>query len=236
MLHWLHHDMHVCHLDLTVDNILIKNAAFLENQDDGSITIDATNVKTKIIDWGFAEVFPFNNNNNGNEEKENNDYHIFECAKNGTTSDHTHKSPQRLAKGLTFDAAKDDCYSMGVILYEMLMGLKPYSSPNPDKDNAYLALQKKELQNYLINNGLSKHVYRSTLSLLEGLIEIDEEERFDTQQILTHEWFKHYYKRYKMRISQKTKSQYERHQRQAKKMNILPYYSLPNDNTKHCCL
>ena len=212
------------------------SAAFL-NQQDGSITVDAKSLSVKICDFGFAEIFPFRNNNfdDNKEEKKNESNHTFECAKLGITSDHTHKAPQRI-DGLTFDAAKSDCYSLGVILYEMLIGSKPYSLPNPDKDNGYLALQKKELQNYLINNGFSKHVYRSTLSLLEGLIEIDEEERFGTEDIIKHEWFKHYYLRYKLRIEQKTKSQYQRHCRQAKKMKILPYYTLPNDNTKHCVL
>ncbi len=43
----------------------------------------------------------------------------------------------------------------------------------------------------------------------------------DTKLILKHEWFKHYYDRYKIRIEQKTKSQKDRHQRQTKK---LKYY------------
>eukprot|EP01084_Bolivina_argentea_P032035 59266_1 len=230
MTHWMHNDMNVCHLDLNTDNILIKNGDFFLNQKDGTITVDSKNLSVKISDFGFAEIFPFEINENNVQ----NGYSNFTCAKHGLTKDHAHKSPQQY-NGQTFDARKTDCYSLGVILYEMLTGSKPYSYPS-DTDKGYLALQTKELANYLATNGLSKHVYRSTLTLVEGLTNISEEERMSTPQILTHEWFKHYYDRYKIRIEQKTKSQKTRHQRQAKKIKVLPYYMFRSMNRKHSVL
>ena len=86
--------------------------------------------------------------------------------------------------------------------------------------------------NIVINN-LSRYVHRSVFNLIEGLLSIDQEERMDTRQILSDVWFKHYYQRYKHRIEQKSKSQKERHKRQFKKLQILPYYSL---NSQYCVL
>eukprot|EP01083_Nonionella_stella_P000708 2010_1 len=224
MIYWMHNDMNTCHLDLNADNIMVKNGTFLLHKKDGSITVDSKGLTVKLSDFGFAEIFAFTKN----------DEAAFRCTKKGITKDHKHKSPQQF-NGQTFDARKSDCYSLGVIMFQMLTGTNPYDFPS-DADDGYLALKSKELQNYLATHGLNASFKKEIVSLVEGLMNIDEEERMDTRQILTHEWFKHYYSRYKLRIEQKTRSQKERHARQAKKMDALPYYRLNRSNEKHCVL
>eukprot|EP01084_Bolivina_argentea_P231240 389992_1 len=55
VLKWLHVDMNICHLDISLENILCKNATFipLDDSKDPMFTINP-NVQIKICDFGLA--------------------------------------------------------------------------------------------------------------------------------------------------------------------------------------
>ena len=62
VLKWLHNDMNICHLDLSLENILIKNGDFIAiDKDETQYTINS-NVQIKICDFGLAEIFDENTN------------------------------------------------------------------------------------------------------------------------------------------------------------------------------
>eukprot|EP00486_Rosalina_sp_Unknown_P000329 CAMPEP_0201567258 /NCGR_PEP_ID=MMETSP0190_2-20130828/7672_1 /ASSEMBLY_ACC=CAM_ASM_000263 /TAXON_ID=37353 /ORGANISM="Rosalina sp." /LENGTH=340 /DNA_ID=CAMNT_0047987027 /DNA_START=209 /DNA_END=1228 /DNA_ORIENTATION=- len=55
MIHWMHNDMKTCHLDLCLENIIVRDGNF-EECEDGSVKIDS-NIAIKIADFGLAEAF-----------------------------------------------------------------------------------------------------------------------------------------------------------------------------------
>ena len=215
-LFWMHQNMNCCHLDLTMDNIMIQNAEFItmenkddDNDDDNLMTIDSTNLNILICDFGFAEIFK--NDDNG-----------FECNKNGLTKDYIHKSP-KMYNAEIFNAKKSDIYSLGIILYKLSFNQYPYQYID---DEGYDALKNYKLKQYLISNNLDFYIKNSALNMIIDLLEMDQIKRKNIYDILTSKWFENYYARYKSRIQQKSKSQRERHLRNAKKIAILPYYTL----------
>ena len=55
---WLHNDMGIAHLDISLENILIKHGTFVEVQDgDETVFSINSNVQIKICDFGLAEMF-----------------------------------------------------------------------------------------------------------------------------------------------------------------------------------
>jgi len=224
-LYWLHNDMNTCCLRLDADHILVGNANFLVSKQDGSVQIDSRQLNVKLTQFEYAEVFKAGNHNNHSHDDE-----PFLCHKSGSKKqEHGCRRCPQAYSGQIFDAKKDDTYQLGVILFSLLTGCSEITH------EAYLALQRCALKQYVESNALGKHINRDALSLLESLLNIDEEERLDTKQTIAHEWLQHYYARYKSRIQQKSKSQQQRHVRQKQKIAMMPFYALPQ-NTKHCSL
>ena len=57
VIKWLHNDMNICHLDISLENILIKNGNFIPlDKNKSQFTINS-NVQIKICDFGLAEIF-----------------------------------------------------------------------------------------------------------------------------------------------------------------------------------
>jgi len=71
-------------------------------------------------------------------------------------------------------------------------------------------------------------VRKQALKMIEQLLEMEEDDRLGIEEVLENEWFKNYYNRYKRRIHQKSKSQRDRHVRQQKEMEKLPFYIFDN--------
>jgi len=124
VLKWLHNDMNICHLDISLENILIKNGNFVPlDKDKTQYTINS-NVQIKICDFGLAEIFNQNSD--------------FKCTKFcGKTN---YKAPEVYGKKGIFDARKADIWSLGVVLFCMLVGSPPYNKPI-DSDPAYLYIK-----------------------------------------------------------------------------------------------
>eukprot|EP01084_Bolivina_argentea_P049420 90896_1 len=55
IFNWLHDSMQCCHLDLCMDNIMVRNCTFIENEN-GMYTINPK-ISIKIIDFGCSELF-----------------------------------------------------------------------------------------------------------------------------------------------------------------------------------
>eukprot|EP00484_Ammonia_sp_Unknown_P002370 CAMPEP_0197074308 /NCGR_PEP_ID=MMETSP1384-20130603/211042_1 /TAXON_ID=29189 /ORGANISM="Ammonia sp." /LENGTH=662 /DNA_ID=CAMNT_0042513149 /DNA_START=201 /DNA_END=2190 /DNA_ORIENTATION=+ len=55
VLYWLHRDMKCCHLNLSLENVMLQNAQFTEN-DDGTVTVNPS-ISAKLVDFGRSELF-----------------------------------------------------------------------------------------------------------------------------------------------------------------------------------
>lgn len=55
VLKWLHNDMNICHLDISLENILIKNGDFIPIDNDKTQYTINSNVQIKICDFGMFQ-------------------------------------------------------------------------------------------------------------------------------------------------------------------------------------
>eukprot|EP01084_Bolivina_argentea_P046872 86337_1 len=119
LLEWLHDKMHCVHLDLSLDNFVIKNVKLLVDIN-GKMNI-SQDFQIKLIDFGLAEIFYSTSNQcEGNEID-------FGCTKYcGKTR---YLSPEIFYKKYLFDATKADIWSFGVVLFTISVGLAPYNIP-----------------------------------------------------------------------------------------------------------
>eukprot|EP01083_Nonionella_stella_P100122 282017_1 len=115
VMHWLHNECNVCHLDVSLENFVIKNmkptVVLHRNAHGSSIgSMELNNdFQIKLIDFGVAEVFT-SKNANGQID--------FRCKKYvGKTG---YKAPKVYGKKHTFDARSADCWSLAVCFFMMV--------------------------------------------------------------------------------------------------------------------
>lgn len=76
-----------------------------------------------------------------------------------------------------------DCWSLGVILYTLLVGRYPFHDPNPS-----VLFCKIRRGTYVIPESLSSHAK----CLIRNLMRLEPTERLMAEDILSHRWFKNY--------------------------------------------
>ena len=211
MINWFHSAMHTCHLDLCMENIIIKNSKFIKNED-GTVSINPK-ICVKIVDFGCAEIF--------NPGK----YDNFKCGKVTLTGKYQYRAPQ-VYHNIIYDARKADIYQLGVILYHMSVGVPIYQFQNSSIDPGFLCVEHNNIELYLKMQKLLHFVNKKLIKLLNGMLNTNEKQRVNSFQILTHEWFQVYYKKYKNRIEISTKKQKETNLLNKESMNGFPYYTI----------
>merc|ERR1712039_551788 len=191
--------------DISLENILIQNATFIPSQDQKTFTINP-NVNIKICDFGLAEIFR---------------QRSFQCTKFcGKTN---YKAPEVYAKKGVFDARKADVWSLGVVLFCMLVGSPPYNKPIAS-DQAYLYIKNGIIDQLLFQWERNHFITVKVLSLLHSMLDYDAESRFLVDDVVQHPWLSLYYHKYKGQMTRK--SQAQRH-RTKKTASRLPFYRLP---------
>ena len=210
----MHNDMNVCHLDLTINNIMIENGTFLYDDKTGKYKINPS-ISIKIGDFGLSEKFKYKSNVITADE-------MFNCDKWDFTSNVRLKSPQIFNEEI-YDARKADTWSMGVILYEMTYGIKPFNYHNKE-DPSYYCITHNKIKLFLKKHKLLKYSNDKLIYLLNGLLSIYEYQRFNINDIINHEWLNCYFKKYKNRIEQYSYLQQKRIEMQTNKLFTFPYY------------
>lgn len=93
-------------------------------------------------------------------------------------------SPEILSTNKGYYSAKAaDCWSLGVILYTMLVGRYPFHDTNPS-----ILFSKIRRGTFVIPDTLSSHAK----CLIRSLIRREPTERLSADDILSHRWFKNY--------------------------------------------
>eukprot|EP01084_Bolivina_argentea_P151221 263968_1 len=257
---WMNNDMHCCHLDMTLNNLIVQNGTFIEDNN-GMITINQQ-IYLKVVDFGLSEIFKVKRRNSKKknkikEEKCNNEdeyvykyqydpYEVdwnnvdgnpFFCRKFGIKNHSQYCAPQIWMEE-PYDARKSDSWDMGIILFKLITGSYPYVQADSEKDTGYWCIENANLKQYLEINNLLQYVSGSVLDLLNGLLNMEEDERLLSADVIHHPWFKSYYSKYKDRIEQKSIEQKQKRKEQKKKMKVFPYYNISgnanaNTNLKH---
>merc|ERR1719336_1635304 len=209
--------MGIAHLDISLENILIKHGSFIPVQDDDEMVFSINpNVQIKICDFGLAEMF---------EEDSVTKMRSFECTKFcGKTN---YKAPEVYAKKGSFDARKADVWSLGVVLFCMLVGSPPYNKPI-SSDQAYLYIKNGIIDQLLFQWERNHFITVKVLSLLHSMLNFNQSERFLVDDVIEHPWLSLYYHKYKHQMLKKSQAQ----QQKNKRRNVrLPIYKLPNQST-----
>jgi len=191
---WLHNTGHVCHLDVSLENLLVYNAEFIE-RDDGKVTI-STDIEIKFCDFGLAEWYRIDDINAPNA--------YLSTKYCGKTN---YKSPQVFSKEGPFDARKADVYSLGVCFFCLAIGAPPYKTPTSTDKGYADYISKGKIANLLFSWRRHHYVTERMLSLLGILLEPDENRRPTMDDVVHTPWLRSYYQRYYAMIADSIKEE-----------------------------
>eukprot|EP01084_Bolivina_argentea_P110116 196676_1 len=106
LLHWLHDDMHCCHLDLQLEHVLLKDAGFVVDPNTGFVTAKR-DIAIRLCDFGSAELFKTG---------------AFDCEKPYSSLTPTQYLSPVLIHELKYDASAADIWALGAMLFHCLTG------------------------------------------------------------------------------------------------------------------
>eukprot|EP01083_Nonionella_stella_P068898 183244_1 len=166
-IHILHNTMSVCHLDISLENILIREALVTDSNH------LAPQYEIKFCDFGLAERFDAMSNPN------------FLCNKwVGKTG---YKSPEIFEKKPNFNAKAADIWSLGVCLFALLIGNMPYHKPT-SSDPSFEWIISGDVAELIEKWGKASCVENSCATDILSRIFTKEDGRISTKQLLTHPW------------------------------------------------
>merc|ERR1712154_280772 len=157
-LDWMHTKMGVCHLDISLENLLIMDVFVMSDQGiDGKQQIYLShNFQIKFCDFGLSAAF---------------DKKDFRCNKYvGKTA---YKAPKVYGKRKIFDARAADIWSLGVVLFMMTIGAPPFARPSR-KEYGYQMVMSGQLVQLLQGWNRLHYVTTPMLDLLSRMLQKEE--------------------------------------------------------------
>lgn len=153
------HSMKLCHCDIKPENILV----FLQTDDEEGGFI------AKICDLGFASKFQTRSS--------------IKCPRVGTP---IYASPNLLSGDTPSNPFKNDTWALGTVLYYLVYNRTPYVESIYDDVFSFHEKMKRTRIEYPPIEGYP--IEDSLLSLLESLLDHDENFRPYIEQVLEHKW------------------------------------------------
>eukprot|EP00484_Ammonia_sp_Unknown_P028339 CAMPEP_0197027884 /NCGR_PEP_ID=MMETSP1384-20130603/7744_1 /TAXON_ID=29189 /ORGANISM="Ammonia sp." /LENGTH=455 /DNA_ID=CAMNT_0042456803 /DNA_START=178 /DNA_END=1545 /DNA_ORIENTATION=+ len=201
LIHWLHTNMHVCHLDISLENVLISNVSWIRYPDQYKNYKKrlCADFRLKLIDFGAAQQF---HRMHHDEDDDNEDTISFDCS--SMIGKPTYCCPQiyklqnrkdaeNEKKGnkvaLHFDARKADIWSFGISLFIMAIGTYPWTSPDEHGNELFQTIVVDRNLDFILK-AWNRFNYMETemKDLLRKIFVIDEKERICTDDIVQHPW------------------------------------------------
>jgi serine/threonine protein kinase len=161
----MHDVLHVCHLDLSLENI------FLDNEGNG-----------KIGDFGLARELK---NQETDEDSMDDDLLCSSAAYRPGKS--SYMSPEIVECG-PFHGRKADVFAAGVILFVLLFGFPPFDHANADSDIRYELISNNRLLLLLQKWKLDRTVSPHAIDLIQQML-LREPSRISLDEALSHGWF-----------------------------------------------
>ncbi|KAJ1968843.1 hypothetical protein IWQ62_001001 [Dispira parvispora] len=172
-MRYLHEQAGIAHQDLKLDNVLVDN-----------------NGNIKLADFGLSQpLIPLCSqcSNDGPVTSPTNEETCRECAIRFHSCVDTHAggslaycSPEQLRTSHPLCSAASDIWSLGVILYALVMGTLPFQ----DEYEPRLVMKILNGQSHASYDHLSPPLR----SLLNGMLETKPRARFSIQQVLRSDW------------------------------------------------
>ena len=171
MLIGLHHlqQKGVCHRDLRLENVMVHSR------------------KIKIIDFGLALRVPYENNKNSNcpTDVSSGNSRMLVVAQ-GQCGELTYMCPEILESEPGFDGFAADLWALGVILYIMLIGRKPFHWAHPSDEQFHRLSVEGGLKENLEYWDIS--LSDDAVSLLQDMLWKDKEKRLTLAETMNHPW------------------------------------------------
>jgi serine/threonine protein kinase len=159
----------VCHRDLRLENIMVHSR------------------KIKIIDFGLALRVPYENITNSNcpSDASSGNRRMLISAQ-GQCGELTYMCPEILEREPGFDGFAADLWALGVMLYIMLIGRKPFHWAHPSDE---------QFQRLSIEGGLKESLEYWNISLSDDAVNLlqqmlwkDKEKRLTLAMTMNHPW------------------------------------------------
>lgn len=166
------HEIHqrgIAHGDLSLENVLLASKM-------GSNTEDQRGYELRLIDFGAS------------------------CAQMavGARGKPSYEAPEMHISGHAYDAFAADVFSIGVMLFTLVVGNYPWKSTKPYICQMFTFVCQTGLEPYLAKRKLQREdgclvslldlLSPSVVNLMQGLLHVDPVERFTTDIILQHPW------------------------------------------------
>ena len=165
----------VAHLDVSLENFVIKKAKFIKDPETSTLSFDFKNSQIKLIDFGLAKIFHPN---------------TFNC--NLYVGKTRYQPPEMIARKKVFQADKADVWSLGVSIYSFISGHGLFEEASAkDMNFKQIVDGKKETYFYeIIQKGNRLDYFElQAFHLLVNMLKY-EDERYDMFQVKNHIWFK----------------------------------------------
>eukprot|EP00485_Elphidium_margaritaceum_P002514 CAMPEP_0202692716 /NCGR_PEP_ID=MMETSP1385-20130828/7020_1 /ASSEMBLY_ACC=CAM_ASM_000861 /TAXON_ID=933848 /ORGANISM="Elphidium margaritaceum" /LENGTH=459 /DNA_ID=CAMNT_0049348297 /DNA_START=104 /DNA_END=1483 /DNA_ORIENTATION=+ len=195
LLVWLHSSMHVCHLDISLENVLISNVSWIRYPDQYKNYKKklSDDFQLKLIDFGAARQFTAVTS----DDDEDDDYEDISFACRSVTGKSQYCSPQifalqnKEALHSHFDARKADVWSFGVMLFIMAIGCPPFKAPDEHNNKLYQTVVLERNLDFVLKSwNRSTYIEESMKDLLRKIFIADEEDRMSSEELRNHPWLR----------------------------------------------
>lgn len=160
----------VCHRDISVDNMMVDK----ENN-------------ICIMDFGLCLRVPFADPNNRNlvTDASANTYRRLMKAQ-GQCGKLEYMAPEVSTRSEAFDGFAIDLWAAGIVLFELLVGKKPFSMPDPVDSNYQRISEAEDLAGLLKAKDIE--VNDKAVHLLQKMLRSDPARRPTLSEIVNHPW------------------------------------------------
>jgi serine/threonine protein kinase len=164
----------VCHRDLRMENMM------LEKQSDGTMNI-------RIIDFGLCLRVPYVDPNNRNLVTDVSSDTVRRLIKaQGQGGKWEYMAPEVARRQECFDGFAIDLWTVGILLFEFLVGKKPFALPDSSDPNFYMIAVEGNLEGLLRMKGIS--LDQEACDLLQKMLQSDPSKRLTLAEVVGHPW------------------------------------------------
>eukprot|EP00483_Globobulimina_turgida_P004884 UN04893 len=169
-IHYIH-SKNVCHCDISLENFLVNDVQVEVEQigDTEKITVVTDNLQIKLCDFGLAKLFT--------KTKALSDRFVGKA---------NYKSPEVVGEKKRFDAKKNDVWCVGVCLFMMIAGIKPWNIADKS-DNAFMCIMNGKLMYLLCRWNILDRFDSNLIDLLQSIFRY-EADRICLNKIKKHPW------------------------------------------------
>jgi serine/threonine protein kinase len=160
----------VCHRDLCMENMII------DDRDD-----------VQIIDFGLCLRVPYGDPNNRNLVTDVSGNTVRRLIKaQGQGGRWPYVSPEVAMRHECFDGFAIDLWAVGIVLFEFLIGKKPFAMPNASDKNFHTIAIEGNLTGLLQMKGIS--LDKEACDLLQKMLQFDPSKRLTLAEVVSHPW------------------------------------------------